>query len=81
MGNILLTNNNLTGNIPVEIELDDDKIIMYLKDYYNNYKTYVFLGNGECNEGSVWEAVMSAVNFKLDNLTVIVDNNGFLFCF
>lgn len=40
------------------------------------YKTYVLCGNGECNEGSVWEAVMSAVNFGLDNLTVIVDNNG-----
>jgi transketolase len=39
------------------------------------YKTYVVCGNGECNEGSVWEAVMSAVNFKLDNLTVIIDNN------
>ncbi len=39
------------------------------------YKTYVLCGNGECNEGSVWEACMSAVNFKLDNLTLFVDNN------
>tara|TARA_Y100000031_G_C8150943_1_gene352316 strand:- start:334 stop:1032 length:699 start_codon:yes stop_codon:yes gene_type:complete len=38
---------------------------------------YVLLGNGECNEGSVWEAIMSATNFKLDNLIAIVDNNGF----
>ena len=43
----------------------------------NNYhsKVYVIIGDGECQEGSVWEAVMSAVNFKLDNLIVIMDNN------
>ena len=40
-----------------------------------SYHTYVICGNGEANEGSVWEAFMSAVNFKLDNLTVFLDNN------
>lgn len=40
------------------------------------YKTYVLLGNGECNEGSVWEAVMSAAHYKLDNLVAIIDNNS-----
>lgn len=40
-----------------------------------NFKSYVFMGDGECNEGSVWEAVMSAVQLKLDNLTAIVDYN------
>ena len=39
------------------------------------YQTYVVCGNGESNEGSVWEACMSAVNFRLDNLTVFLDNN------
>ena len=34
------------------------------------------MGDGECNEGSVWEAAMSAAHFKLDNLIVIVDKNG-----
>ncbi len=34
------------------------------------------IGDGECNEGSVWEASMSAAHFKLDNLTAIVDNNN-----
>ncbi len=38
-------------------------------------KVYVIIGDGECQEGSVWEAVMAAVNFKLDNLIVIMDNN------
>lgn len=42
-----------------------------------NYKTYVILGDGECNEGSVWEASMSASNYNLDNLIAIVDNNNF----
>jgi len=41
-----------------------------------NYSTYVLIGDGECNEGSVWEAAMSAPHFKLDNLTVILDNNN-----
>jgi transketolase len=40
------------------------------------YKTYVLLGDGECNEGTVWEAAMSASHFKLGNLTAIVDANG-----
>jgi len=38
-------------------------------------KVYVILGDGECQEGSVWEAAMSAANFKLDNLIVIIDDN------
>ena len=38
-------------------------------------KVYVILGDGECQEGSVWEAVMSAAHYKLDNLTVVLDSN------
>jgi transketolase len=40
-----------------------------------NYRVFVLLGDGESQEGSVWEAAMSAAHFKLDNLTVIVDRN------
>lgn len=40
-----------------------------------NYKVYVLMGNGECNEGCVWEAIMLASQLKLDNLVVIVDDN------
>lgn len=40
------------------------------------HRIYVLLGNGECNEGAVWEAIMCAAHYKLDNLTAIVDNNG-----
>lgn len=39
------------------------------------YRTFVLCGNGECNEGSVWEAAMSAVQFGLDNFTLVIDNN------
>jgi transketolase len=41
-----------------------------------NFKTYVLIGDGECNEGSVWEAAMSAPHFQLNNLTAILDNNN-----
>ncbi len=40
-----------------------------------NYNVYVLMGDGECNEGSVWEAAMAASYFKLDNLIVIIDYN------
>jgi len=40
------------------------------------YRAYVLLGDGECDEGQVWEAAMAAAHYKLDNLTAIVDNNG-----
>ena len=41
------------------------------------FNVYVFLGDGDCNEGSVWEAAMAAPNFKLDNLFVLIDKNNF----
>jgi transketolase len=41
-----------------------------------DYRTYALLGDGECNEGQVWEAAMAAAHFKADKLTAIVDNNG-----
>ncbi|HEX77186.1 MAG TPA: transketolase [Dehalococcoidia bacterium] len=40
-----------------------------------DYRVYVLLGDGECDEGQVWEAAISAAHFKLDNLTAIVDHN------
>tara|TARA_B100000886_G_C20426910_1_gene494640 strand:+ start:7166 stop:7996 length:831 start_codon:yes stop_codon:yes gene_type:complete len=42
-----------------------------------NSNVYVLIGDGECNEGSIWEAAMSASTLKLDNLTCIIDYNGF----
>lgn len=43
-------------------------------DKKNNH-IYVLLGDGECQEGSVWEAVMAAAHHGLDNMTVIIDYN------
>jgi transketolase len=41
-----------------------------------SYRVYVLLGDGECDEGQVWEAAMASAHFKVDNLVAIVDNNG-----
>ncbi|HSO72840.1 MAG TPA: transketolase [Thermodesulfobacteriota bacterium] len=41
----------------------------------NPCRIYVMLGDGELQEGQIWEAAMTAAHYKLDNLTAIVDNN------
>jgi len=41
-----------------------------------DFKTFILIGDGECNEGSVWEAAMAASNYKLNNLTAIIDRNN-----
>ena len=43
---------------------------------HRGYRVYVLLGDGECQEGQVWEAAMSAAHYGLDNLVAIVDRNG-----
>jgi transketolase len=40
-----------------------------------DYKVWALLGDGECQEGQVWEAAMAAAHYKLDNLRAIVDHN------
>jgi len=40
-----------------------------------DYRTFCILGDGELDEGSIWESAMSAAHYKLDNLTAIVDRN------
>jgi transketolase len=41
------------------------------------FRTYVLLGDGECQEGQVWEAAMTAPNYELSSLTAIVDSNRY----
>ena len=41
-----------------------------------SYRTYAMVGDGESQEGQVWEAIMFAAHYKLDNLCLIIDNNG-----
>jgi transketolase len=43
---------------------------------WKDYRVYVAVGDGEVQEGAIWEAAMSAAHYKLDNLTVIVDKNN-----
>ena len=47
-----------------------------LKHQGNDARVYTLLGDGEIQEGQVWEAAMAAAHYKLDNLVLIVDNNG-----
>lgn len=46
------------------------------KHWGDSYRVYTLLGDGECEEGQVWEAAMFAGNHGLDNLVAIVDHNG-----
>ena len=39
------------------------------------YRVYTIIGDGECDEGSIWEAAMSAAHYRVDNLTVVLDRN------
>ena len=72
-------------NIPLGIESSNGSlghglsmgvgIAIASKKKLRSNKVYVVMGDGECNEGSVWEAAMSAAHFKLDNLIAILDYN------
>ena len=46
------------------------------KAYGKNYRVYAAVGDGESEEGQVWEAAMFAAHYKLDNLCVVLDLNG-----
>lgn len=43
---------------------------------HKDCRVYALLGDGECQEGQIWESFMAAAHYKLDNLTIIIDNNG-----
>lgn len=46
------------------------------KRFHEPYRVYAILGDGEIQEGQVWEAAMFAAHYKLDNLIAVVDSNG-----
>lgn len=50
-------------------------IALAAKKRQKEFRVYVYMGDGECNEGAVWEATMSAAQLQLDNLTAIIDYN------
>lgn len=53
---------------------------LYAKQTGKKFKTFCILGDGECQEGTVWEAVLFAGSAKIDNLIAIVDQNQFQSC-
>ena len=53
------------NGIALAVKLDEKKL-----------KVYALLGDGECDEGQIWEAAMLSAHYKLDNLIAIVDRNG-----
>ena len=59
--------NGLSAGVGMALAAKSDK-----RDYY----TYVVLGDGELQEGLVWEGAMSAAHYQLDNLIAIIDQNG-----
>ena len=50
-------------------------VALAAKRRQSDHKVYVVMGDGECNEGSVWEAAMAAAHRACNNLTAIVDRN------
>ena len=65
-----------TGSLGMGLSLGIGVALSLKKKKLSNH-IYIILGDGECNEGSVWEAAMCASHYKLNNITVIVDNNNF----
>ena len=52
-------------------------VALSLKKRRKKNNVFVVMGDGECNEGSVWEALMAGPNFNLGNLNLIIDKNNF----
>lgn len=65
-----------TGSLGQGLSLGVGHALATRLDGYES-RVYVLLGDGELDEGQVWEAAMSAQKFKLDNLVAIVDQNGY----
>ena len=65
-----------TGSLGMGLSLGIGVSISSLKKNLN-YNTFVILGDGECNEGSVWESDLLANQLKLKNLTAIIDKNNY----
>jgi len=64
-----------TGSLGQGFSASVGMALGYKLDKLNNY-IYVLLGDGECQEGIIWEAAMAASHYNLDNLCVILDNNN-----
>jgi transketolase len=65
-----------TGSLGQGLSIGLGHALAVRLDGYDS-RVYVLLGDGEINQGQVWEAAMAAVKFRADNLTAIVDQNGY----
>lgn len=65
-----------TGALGQGISLAVGAALAERLDKENNYNIYCIIGDGECQSGNLWEAVMSAGKYRLDNFKVILDNNN-----
>jgi len=65
-----------TGSLGMGLSIGVGCALAAKLDKNENKYIYVILGDGELNEGAIWEAAMSASHYKLDNLIAIVDRNG-----
>ena len=63
-----------SGSLGHGVSVGSGVALSYLKDKKKN-KVYVIIGDGECNEGMIWEAILFAGHQKLHNLFVIIDYN------
>lgn len=64
-----------TGSLGMGLSLGIG-VAIAAKKKKKSHKVFVLMGDGECNEGSVWEAILCACHFKLDNMVIIVDKNN-----
>ncbi len=65
-----------TGSLGHGLSLGVGSALALKQKKNNTSKIYVLMGDGECDEGSIWEAAMSAFHFKLDNIILIIDKNN-----
>lgn len=64
-----------TGSLGHGLSLGVGSALALKKKNNMTSKVFVMMGDGECDEGSIWEAAMSATNFNLDNVVLIIDKN------
>ncbi len=67
----------ITGSLGMGLSIGVGCALSAKLDKKKDKYVYVLLGDGELNEGAIWEAAMSAAHYNLDNLIAIIDRNGF----
>jgi len=66
-----------TGSLGQGFSVATGMALGYRYDKKSDSRIYCLLGDGECDEGQIWEAAMFAASYDLKNITVIIDRNGF----